>query len=75
MPEPKDAAARRDVPPVICYPVETLPQPDLPLYQAARAGARLVETVTVAPRDAATITVPGGCFCGCHRWMARKLAT
>ena len=62
MPEPKDAAARRDVPPVICYPVETLPQPDLPLYQAARAGARLVEAVTVAPRDAAAITVPGGCF-------------
>jgi uncharacterized protein YcgI (DUF1989 family) len=37
MSEPVDAAARRAVQPVICYPVETLPQPDLGLYARFRA--------------------------------------
>jgi len=60
--EPEDAAARRAVPPVICYPVEALPQPDLPLYHASREGAVLVSEVTVPPRDAAAIEVPAGHF-------------
>ncbi|MFT5064835.1 MAG: hypothetical protein ACI9TA_000441, partial [Reinekea sp.] len=60
--EPKDADARRAVKPVICYPVETLPVPDLPLYQAARADATLVDEVHVSPRDAAAIKVPTGHF-------------
>ena len=30
--------ARKAVPPVICYPVETLPSPDLAAYRAAREG-------------------------------------
>lgn len=59
---PKDADARRDVPPVICYPVETLPQPDLALYTRAREWLTKVDAVTVAPRDAATFTVPAGHF-------------
>ncbi len=62
MSEPKDAAARRAVEPVICYPVETLPQPDLPLYSAAREGAVMVQETLVAPRDAAAIEVPAGHF-------------
>lgn len=60
--EPIDAAARRAVAPVICYPVETLPMPDLPLYAAARGQAVLVDEVMVAPREAAAITVPAGHF-------------
>lgn len=40
--ELKDADARRAVKPVICYPVDTLPAPDLPLCQVARASAALV---------------------------------
>ena len=36
MNEPKDAAARRAVKPVICYPVDTLPVPDMAAYHAAR---------------------------------------
>ncbi|NVO26601.1 DUF1989 domain-containing protein [Donghicola sp. C2-DW-16] len=59
---PDDADARRAIPPVICYPVETLPQPDMALYLAARAGAKVIETVTAAPRDAASFTVPAGHF-------------
>ena len=60
--EPKDADVRRAVRPVICYPNDTLPQPDMALYQAARQGARLVEEVMVPPREAAVIEVPAGCF-------------
>jgi uncharacterized protein len=62
MTEPEDAAARRAVAPVICYPTDTLPLPDLALYAAARAGAVLTAEVLVAPRDAATFRVPAGHF-------------
>ena len=62
-PAPSDAAARRAVAPVICYPVETLPQPDLVAYRAARAGWTLSASVTVPPREARCFTVPAGhCF-------------
>ncbi|MBA1242502.1 urea carboxylase-associated family protein [Pseudomonas japonica] len=60
---PLDAAARRAIKPVICYPVESLPRPHLPSYQALRNTLRLVETVTVPPRSAATWSVPAGHFC------------
>jgi uncharacterized protein len=60
--EPPDAAARRAIAPVICYPTEALPVPDLALYAAARAGAELVATITVPPRDARAFRVPAGDF-------------
>ena len=41
---PPDAEARRAIAPVICYPNDSLPQPDLGLYTQALAGAELVET-------------------------------
>jgi len=50
---PDDADARRAVAPVICYPTETLPQPDLALYRAAREGMEKVGETTVPPREAA----------------------
>jgi uncharacterized protein len=59
---PPDAEARRAIAPVICYPVETLPKPDLLLYARALASATVVDTVTAAPRDAATFRVPAGAF-------------
>ncbi len=59
---PSDAAARRAVRPVICYPTETLPAPDLALYRRARDGARKVAEVTVAPREAATFRADAGQF-------------
>jgi len=62
MSQPKDAAARRAVKPVICYPVDTLPQPDLGLYADARAQAVLSDEIRVDPREAAVITVPKGSF-------------
>ncbi|EPX85530.1 urea carboxylase-associated family protein [Salipiger mucosus] len=59
---PPDAAARRAAPPVVCYPIETLPQPDLALYGSALEAAELVESVTVPPREAASFRVAAGQF-------------
>ncbi|MEI4261254.1 urea carboxylase-associated family protein [Roseovarius sp. D0-M9] len=59
---PPDAEARRDVPPVICYPTETLPQPDLAFYAAARQGAVKIAEVLARPRDAACFRAPAGHF-------------
>ena len=57
---PEDAAARRAVRPVICYPDDSLPVPDMALYRAARASARKTGEVTVPPREAACFRVPAG---------------
>ena len=60
--EPEDARARRAVPPVICYPTDHLPQPDLALYARARAGAEKQDEILIPPRDAACFQVPAGGF-------------
>jgi len=62
MTEPHDAAARRAIEPVICYPVETLPQPDMALYSEARAQLTKIDEVLIPPRDARCFTVPAGHF-------------
>ncbi|KAA2314646.1 DUF1989 domain-containing protein [Pseudooceanicola sediminis] len=59
---PDDADARRAVAPVICYPVETLPRPDLALYRAALATTQVTARVIAPARDAATFRVPAGSF-------------
>lgn len=59
---PEDAEARRSIKPVICYPNDTLPSAELPLYQAARQSAQKVSEVIVDPREAASIEVPAGHF-------------
>lgn len=59
---PSDAEARRAVPPVICYPVEALPAPDMAMLDAARASLTKTDEVIVPARDAATFTVPAGHF-------------
>ena len=60
---PPDAAARRAVQPVICYPVDSLPPPDLALYARARALAQPLSRLQVPPRDARAFRVPAGNFC------------
>jgi uncharacterized protein YcgI (DUF1989 family) len=60
--QPDDAEARRAIKPVICYPVETLPHPDMALYAQARSDLRKTDEVLVPPRDARTFTVPAGHF-------------
>jgi len=59
---PADADERRAVAPVICYPVETLPAPDMSLYQTARNALRKVGETIVPPREARTFDVPAGCY-------------
>jgi hypothetical protein len=54
-PAPADAGARKAVRPVICYPVETLPKPDLAALRAARDGWVKTGETLVPPRDAAAI--------------------
>lgn len=57
---PPDAAARRAVAPVICYPTDALAGPDSGRIAAVTADLTPVERRRVPPRDAATIAVPKG---------------
>ncbi len=57
---PEDADSRRAVRPVICYPDDTLPPPDLALYRAAAAGAEKVAEVVVPPREGRCFRVDAG---------------
>lgn len=59
---PADAADRRAIKPVICYPVDTLPPPDLAAYGAARMAWTKISETVAPPREAATFSVPAGCF-------------
>jgi uncharacterized protein len=59
---PPDAEARRAIRPVICYPVETLPVPDMALYSAALSTARTLASALAPPREAASIRLPAGHF-------------
>jgi uncharacterized protein YcgI (DUF1989 family) len=57
---PKDAAKRRRVKPVIVYPPDTLPPPDLKLVERAGAALTKIGDVLVPPRQARTFQVPRG---------------
>ncbi len=59
---PADADARRAAKPVICYPVDTLPRPDMALYAAVCKTTELTGEVIVPPRDARTFRVTAGSF-------------
>lgn len=59
---PDDAEARRAIPPVICYPVETLPQPDMTMLGTARKMLQKTDEVLVPARDARCFAVPAGHF-------------
>ena len=57
---PPDAAARRAIKPLVCYPVATLPTYDEAFYEGARAGMTKVSELIVPPRDGRTFEVPAG---------------
>ena len=59
---PADAAARRAIKPVICYPNDTLPDPDLGTLDQARIGARKSDECLVPPREGRCFHVPAGHF-------------
>lgn len=62
MSAPPDAMARRAVAPVICYPTEALPQPDMTRYAAALETTTIRATCIAPPRDAVAFRVPAGAF-------------
>ncbi|WP_209506504.1 MULTISPECIES: DUF1989 domain-containing protein [unclassified Ruegeria] len=59
---PEDAEARRSVAPVICYPNDALPRPDLPWMRSVRQRAAKTGEVLVPPREARCFDVPAGHF-------------
>ncbi len=59
---PADAEQRRAIEPVICYPNDTLPRPDLDLYQKMRDRAVKTAEVIAAPRAAACFRAKAGEF-------------
>lgn len=59
---PAWARDHRALPPVICYPPETLTAPDMALYTNARETAQKTAEVVVPPREARCIEVPAGHF-------------
>jgi uncharacterized protein len=62
MREPDDATARRAKPPVVVYPVGTLPPPDMALLERAGQGLTKISELIVPPREAKAFEVPAGCF-------------
>lgn len=59
---PDDAQARKEIAPVVCYPIDTLPAHNQSFYGEARKTLELVDEVIAAPREAATFHVPAGHF-------------
>lgn len=59
-PPPPDAATRRAAPAIICYPVAGLPPVDPAFCAGVTAGATMVDSVTVPPRDGRAFRVPAG---------------
>lgn len=72
---PADAEARRAIAPVICYPVETLPRPDVTAYRAVRPGWDLLEEVIIPAREARFFEVQAGHFSASSRSRGRRWAT
>ena len=59
---PQDAQSRKDIEPVVCYPIDSFPAFDRAPYEAAKVGMKLVDEVTVQPRDASCFSVKAGQF-------------
>jgi len=61
-PEPPDAAERRAKPAIVCYPVQTLPKPNLPALATTRATMTKIAEHIIPPREAGAFEVPAGHF-------------
>lgn len=60
MQEPEDATARRAIPPVICYPNDSLPPRDPGVMAAALSNLKKTAEITVPPRDGRCFRVQAG---------------
>ncbi len=59
---PENADSLKGIKPVICYPVDTLPSPDMALLAQARTKLEKIDEVIIPPRDARCFVVPKGHF-------------
>ena len=62
VPAPAGAEAMRSNSPVIVYPTDALPPPDLDLTERARQRLTKISEITIPPREARTFHVPQGHF-------------
>ena len=59
---PDDAIKRKEIQPVICYPNDTLPDPELSLLKDHRKGSLLINTIIIPPRQGVCFPVKSGQF-------------
>ena len=59
---PSDAQERKSEKPVVCYPVNSLPDNNLKALKAIKKKSRKVSELVVNPRQAGCIEIPKGCF-------------
>ena len=59
---PDDAKKRKEIQPVICYPNDTLPDPELSQLKDHRKGSSLINTINTPPRQGVCFPVKSGQF-------------
>ena len=62
MSTPSDAKKRKEIRPVICYPNNTLPDPDLSRLKTHRKGSSLIKRIIIPPRQGICLPVKAGQF-------------
>ena len=62
MSTPSDAKKRKEIRPVICYPNNTLPDPDLSGLKTHRKGSSLIKRIIIPPRQGICLSVKAGQF-------------
>jgi uncharacterized protein YcgI (DUF1989 family) len=62
MATPSDAKKRKEIRPVICYPNNTLPDPDLSGLKTHRKGSSLIKRIIIPPRQGICLPVKAGQF-------------
>ena len=71
---PSDAQKRKSEKPVVCYPINSLPDNNLEALKAVKKKSRKVSELVVNQRQAGCIEIPKGCFfknCFCRRAASR----
>ena len=62
MSTPSDAKKRKEIRPVVCYPNNTLPDPDLSGLKTHRKGSSLIKRIIIPPRQGICLPVKAGQF-------------
>ena len=62
MATPSDARKRKEIRPVICYPNNALPDPDLSGLNTRRTGSSLIKRIIIPPRQGICFPIKSGQF-------------